>query len=147
LEADVKGLKGLTFGAISKGRENPTLVRRAKLVRRLEQQKALALDPTYTLTVQKWVKTEDGGKELRQVRKRVSPWWREDVLGNLALTVRVGGRAIEFEKGKTAIVVPGMDQLVPTIETVIAAVRAGELDELLAQQAKARELPKSKRAA
>ncbi len=102
----MKGLKGLTFGAISKGRENPTLVRRAKLVRRLEQQKALALDPTYTLTVQKWVKTEDGGKELRQVRKRVSPWWREDVLGNLALTVRVGGRAIEFEKGKTAIVVP-----------------------------------------
>jgi len=33
-------------------------------------------------------------------------------------------------KGKTAIVVPGMDQFVPTIETVIAALRAGELDEL-----------------
>jgi hypothetical protein len=116
-------------------------------VRRLEQQKALALDPTYTLTVQKWVKTEDGSKELRQVRKRVGPWWREDVLGNIALTVRAGGRAIEFEKGKTAIVVPGLDQLGPTIETVIAAVRAGELDELLSQQAKARDLPKSKRAA
>ena len=48
------------------------------------------------------------------MRKRVSPWWREDVLGNIALTVRVGGRAIEFEKGKTAILVPGMDQLGPT---------------------------------
>jgi hypothetical protein len=93
----MKGLKGLTFGTINKGRENPVLVQRAKLVRRLEQQKALALDPTYTLTVQKWVKTEEGGKELRTLRKRVSPWWREDVLGNIALTVRAGGRAVEFE--------------------------------------------------
>jgi hypothetical protein len=66
------------------------------------------------------------------------------VLGNIA---RTGGRPIEFEKGKTAIVVPGMDQLGPTIETVIAAVRAGELDELLAQQAKSRDVPKAKRAA
>jgi hypothetical protein len=33
------------------------------------------------------------------------------------------------------------------IETVIAAVRAGELHELLAQQAKARGMPKTKRAA
>ena len=143
----MKGLKGLTFGTINKGRENPVLVRRAKLVKRLEQQKALALDPTYTLTVQKWVKTEDGGKELKQVRKRLSPWWREDVLGNIALTVRAGGRAIEFEKGKTAIVVASMDQLGPTIETVIAAVRAGELDELLSQQAKASDVAKPKRAA
>ena len=119
----------------------------AKLVKRLEQQKELTLDPTYTTTVQKWVKAEDGSKELKQVRKRVSPWWREDVLGNIALTVRVGGRAIEFEKGKAAIVVPSMDQLGQTIETVIAAVRAGELDELLSQQAKPRDVPKAKRAA
>jgi regulator of RNase E activity RraA len=61
--------------------------------------------------------------------------------------VRAGGRAIEFEKGKTAIVVPGMDQFGLTIETVIAAVRAGELDELLSQQAKARDVPKTKRGA
>jgi hypothetical protein len=63
------------------------------------------------------------------------------------VTVRYGSKTIEFEKGKTAIVVPGMNQLGPTIETVIAAVRAGELDELLAQQAKARYVSKTKRAA
>jgi hypothetical protein len=66
---------------------------------------------------------------------------------NIALTVRTGGRAIEFEKGKTAIGVLSMDQLGPTIDTVIAAVRAGELDELLAHRAKARDVPKAKRAA
>ena len=143
----MKGLKGLTFGTINKGRENPVLVRRAKLVQRLEQQKALARDATYTLTVAKWVKTETGGKELVQQPKRVRPWWREDVLGNIALTVRAGGRPIEFEKGKTAIVVPNKDELVPTIEAVIAAVRAGELDELLDQQMKTRDVPRAKRAA
>ena len=40
-----------------------------------------------------------------------------------------------------------LDQLGPTIETVITAVRAGELDELMAQQAKARDVPRTKRAA
>ena len=143
----MKGLKGLTFGTINKGRENPVLVRRAKLVRRLEDQKALARDPTYTLTVAKWAKTEARGKDLVQQRKRVRPWWHEDVLGTIGLTVRYGGRALEFEKGKTAIVVPNKDALVPTIEAVIAAVRAGELDELLAQQTKVRDVPKAKRAA
>jgi hypothetical protein len=64
-----------------------------------------------------------------------------------ALTVRAGGRAIEFEKGKTAIVVAALDQLGPTIDTVIAAVRAGELHELLTQQSKARDIPKAKRVA
>jgi hypothetical protein len=87
----MKGLKGLTFGTINKGRENPVLVRRAKLVQRLEHQKALARDPTYTLTVAKWVKTETGGKELVQQPKRVRPWWCEDVLGSIGLTVRAGG--------------------------------------------------------
>ena len=58
--------------------------------------------------------------------------------------------AVGFGTGaqqRPPIVVPGMDQLGPTIDTVIAAVRAGELDELLAQQAKARDVPKAKRAA
>ena len=60
--------------------------------------------------------------------------------------MRYGAKAIEFEKGKTAIVVPGKDQLVATLDTVISAVRAGELDEHLAQYAKARGAPNSKRA-
>ena len=55
--------------------------------------------------------------------------------------MRYGAKAIEFEKGKTAIVVPNKDQLVATIDTVIACVKAGELDEHLAQQAKLAECP------
>jgi hypothetical protein len=45
--------------------------------------------------------------------------------------------ACAWEKDwKRTVVVPGLDQLVPMIDTFIAAVQAGELDKLLAHQAK-----------
>jgi hypothetical protein len=61
--------------------------------------------------------------------------------------VRFGFKPIEFEKGKAGIAVPSMDKLVTVIQTLIAAVRAGELDELLTSQSKARGASKTKRAA
>ena len=48
---------------------------------------------------------------------------------------------------KLSIIVPNKDQLVATLDTVIAGVKAGELDEHLAQQAKARGVPKPKQIA
>ena len=89
---------------------------------------------------------DQGIKQNFELKKRVRAWWREDALGAVALTVRYGAKAIEFEKGKSAIAVPSKDELTATIDTVIAAIKAGELDEHLAQQAKARGIPKSKRA-
>ena len=140
----MKVLKSLTFGVMSRGSQNPVLARRAKLIHRLEQQKRLAQDANFVVTVSRWLRNEAGSKELVQLQKRVRPWWREDVLGTVGLTVRYGAKAIEFEKGKTAIVVPSKDQLVATLDTVIAAVKGGELDEHLAQYAKARGVPKVK---
>jgi hypothetical protein len=134
----MKILKSLTFGVMSRGSQNPVLARRSKLIHRLEQQKRLAQDANFVVTVSKWVHNEAGNKELVQLQKRVRPWWREDALGTVGLTVRYGAKAIEFEKGKTSIVVPNKDQLVATLDTVIAGVKAGELDEHLTQQAKAR---------
>ena len=75
------------------------------------------------------------------------PWWREDALGTVGLTVRYGAKALEFEKGKSSIIVPNKDQLVATLDTVIAGVKAGELDEHLTQQAKARGIPEPRQAA
>ena len=143
---NVKILKSLTFAVMSRGSQNPVLARRAKLVHRLEQQKRLAQDANFVVTVSRWLRNEAGSKELVQLQKRVRPWWREDVLGTVGLTVRYGAKAIEFEKGKTAIVVPSKDQLVATLDTLIEGVKAGELDEHLAQQAIARGVPKSNQA-
>ena len=143
----MKILKSLTFAVMSRGSQNPVLARRAKLVHRLEQQKKLAQDANFVVTVSRWLRNEAGSKERVELQKRVRPWWREDVLGTIGLTVRYGAKAIEFEKGKTAIIVPSKDQLVATLDTLIEGVKAGELDEHLAQYAKARGVPKSKRAA
>ena len=76
----MKVLKTLTFGVMSRGSQNPVLARRAKLVHRLEQQKRLAQDANFVVTVSKWVRNDAGNKELVQLQKRVRPWWREDAL-------------------------------------------------------------------
>lgn len=140
----MKILKALTFTSLTASRQNSVIARRTKLIRRLEQQKQLALDPNYVSSVSKWVRNEAGSKELVKLQKRVRPWWREDVTGTIGMTVRYGSKAIEFEKGKAAIVVARRDELTAIIDTVIAGVRAGELDEHLARLAKERGVPNPK---
>jgi hypothetical protein len=54
---------------------------------------------------------------------------------------------LEFAKDKTAIAVPSLDKLPSVIDTLIAAVRNGELDEQLAQAAKLATPKKSRKAA
>ena len=61
-----------------------------------------------------------------------------------ALFVRSGLKPIEFEKGKAAIAVPSLDKLPSVIDTLITAVRNGELDEQLVVSSKQ---PSSKRRA
>ena len=80
--------------------------------------------------MQRRVKSEDGSRRLVESQRSVRPWWRMDVTGAIVLTVRYG--FIEFEKGKAGIAVPSNEKLVSVIQTMIAAVRAGELDEMLA---------------
>jgi hypothetical protein len=108
----MKTLKGLTFGLLPKITYDPVLARRAALIVRLEEQRALAQDPTYVPTVQRWVANEQGSKSLVAVQKRVRPWWLEDGNGKIALTVRYGSKPIEFEKGKSAILLPNKGALV-----------------------------------
>jgi hypothetical protein len=130
-------LKSLTFAALPRlSAADPVIHRRNKLNVRLQQQIALAQDPNFTLTRQKWIADETGVKQLRELRKKVRPWWRTDATGAVVLTVRYGARVIEFSPGKAAIAVGKKEKLIPTIETVIAAVEAGELDAVLAQMSK-----------
>ena len=60
--------------------------------------------------------------------------------------IRLGGKPIEFEKGKAGITVASADKLPGVIDTVIAAVGNGELDDVLTQAAKGRPAPKRKAA-
>lgn len=61
------------------------------------------------------------------------------------MSIKFGARAIEFEKGKAGIAVPSKDKLPGVIDTLIAAVRAGELDDHFAQASKQRVMPSPKK--
>jgi hypothetical protein len=115
--------------------ENPTLKKREKLLTKLNQQLAMAQShvagETYTVFREKWQKNaETGVQEKIQIPKKVSPWF---YLRNnqYFFEVRYGNKPLELSKGNHAIEVGEKENLVSTIETVIAAVVAGEVDDLL----------------
>jgi hypothetical protein len=62
------------------------------------------------------------------------------------MSIKFGAKPIEFEKGKAGILVP-KDKLPAVIDTLIAAVRAGELDDLFSQAAKTGVVGKPRKAA
>src|ERR1039458_5013213 len=149
MEENMTQLKSLTFAALPKlTAADPVIHRRNKLIVRLQQQIALVKDPQFSLTRQKWIADENGVKQLRELRKKVRAWWRTDPTGAVVLTVRYGAKPIEFAPGKAAIAVGKKEKLISTLQTVIAAVEAGELDAVLGQMSKSSsQFVKGKRAA
>ncbi len=75
----------------------------------------------------RWERTADGQKHLVEVDKRLKQWWRPQADGKLLLTVRYGAKAIEFEKGKDAVVLADVRELATVLPKLIAATEAGEL--------------------
>jgi hypothetical protein len=131
-------LKTLNFAAMPATiRLTPEQHRRSKLIAKLIEQKALAeADQTgreLSLTRRRWVKAEDGTKHLMDTPKRLRRWWVIDAKGDCLLAVRYGSKVLEFERGLSAIVVGKPDKLIPTIDALISAVNAGELDPHLAK--------------
>lgn len=68
--------------------------------------------------------------DVKRQRKIKEFWWIGDN-GKLMLELRYGVRTIEFAKGKSAIEVGSIDQLVPTLELLKSAATSGEFDEQL----------------
>ncbi len=139
----MNALKSLTFTTLPTQGANPILDRRAKVIARLEEQKLILKDPNYIRKTNTWVK-KDGERVMLEKQQRVPLWWRQHPNGSYALFVRSGLKPIEFEKGKTAIAVSSLDKLPSVIDTLITAVRNGELDQQLAITSNPR---KNKRAA
>jgi hypothetical protein len=139
-------LKSLSFTALPKTTNDPVQARRAKFVAKLEEQKLLLQDPTHVRTVQRWTKV-NGERQATTKQQAVRPWWKTDPSGQVVMSVKFGAKPIEFEKGKAGIVVPSRDKLPAVIDTLIAAVRAGELDDIFSHAAKIGAVGKSKKAA
>src|SRR4051812_19264915 len=121
-------LKSLTFTALPKIEANPVQERRTKTIARLEEQKQLFENPNFTRTVRTTVKGEDGARTVVEKQQRIAPWWVTTPDGSCLFTIRSGWKPIEFDKGKSAIVVLSQEKLPAIIDTLIGAVRNGELD-------------------
>jgi hypothetical protein len=101
-ETMAAALKSLTFTTLPKPGANPVLDRRTKVISRLEEQKALLADSTFTRTIRNWVK-KDGQRSVVEKQQRVLPWWSLQANGSYAFFVRSGWKPIEFDKGKTRL--------------------------------------------
>jgi hypothetical protein len=129
----MSALKALNFVAVPKQTSNdPVQSRRNKLITQLEQQRELAKDESYVVKRQKWIKQEDGSKALVDRPKRVKRWWRMDGAGNCFLVLRYGNKVLSPTPDKGAIAVGDKSKLAEILESVIGAVRAGELDAAMA---------------
>jgi hypothetical protein len=93
---------------------------------------AEATGKSYTKLKSRYVTNEDTGERTKkQIPVPVRPWWWKDASGNIVLNVRYGNRCVELQPGKTAIEVGKPDRLIPTLNLIVDAVKAGELDEVL----------------
>lgn len=122
-------------------KQPPVLSKRMKLISRLEQQKELAIcmleDKPFVAFKEKMVKDPETGVRTKQRRQvTVRPWYY-DTDGHYFLEVKIGIKPIELQKGKPAIDVGEKTKLPETIDTIIKAVEAGEMDKHLIPEPKA----------
>jgi len=135
-------LKTMSFVAVQRAANaTPEQQRRNKLLVHLREQKAIAVADSegrlHTVKKRRWELTEDGDKFQIEVDKRLKRWWQATDKG-IALSVKWGNRAIEFEKGKTAIQVEKAEHLPAVFDNLILAAANGEFDKFIADMNKQR---------
>lgn len=136
-------LKTLTFTVVADRNRSPAERRRMAMIERLQEQLTALTHPDYARTKRVWVGAGDQ-RRREDLRVPVKPWWRLGPDGKVVLSLRHGMKKIEFEKGKAAIAVGGMDDLPKVLQGLIDAVGRGELDQLMAPEG--RQKPPMKRA-
>ena len=90
-------LKSFTFVPQPKPSSDPLIIKRDRMIARLEDQKKLLADPNFVRTVKRWERKEGGEKVLVEKPLRTSRWWQLDQSGGYVMTVKVGSKRIEFE--------------------------------------------------
>lgn len=113
----------------------PVEHRRERLIARLNEQLALAeaqaQGKRLVVSRQAWTRDDDGNRKRIQRDRVVRAWWWSEGTG-LVLVVRYGARPLELAAGKRAISISHAPMLPGALNTVIAAVKAGELDNAMA---------------
>ena len=101
----------------------------AKLWEQLQLAQAQKSGERYAPLRLKRVKNRETGERVTvESEKLVRPWWFVSENGRVCFCVKYGSRTLDIAKGKSAIEVASGEDLIAAIQTVKAAVEAGELD-------------------
>jgi hypothetical protein len=134
-------LKTLTFTSVNELTPSHLEQKRFKLISKLKEQVSLLENPNLTVSRKRWTMV-DGEKVLEQKTVPVRPWWKQTLDGKVVIVIRSGLKKIEFEKGKSAIVLPDPEELPKVLKGLIDAVSTGELDHFLETKASIAAVPK-----
>ena len=134
----MSALAKLRLVSVQAERKSPMVLRRAKLTGKLEDQiaaaKAATEGGTYAAKRVRYVQdSETGERKQVEIATRVRPWWWKSPTGKINLALRYGAKPLEISKGKNAIEVGSMGDLLAALEAVKEAVVAGELDAQIEQ--------------
>lgn len=127
-------LNTLKLTSAKKNRALPDVVkRRNKLLQKLTEQRELAAaleqGKHFAPKRLRSMRDEDtGARIVKEVAVRIKPWFWTGEKGETLLAINYGSKQIELQKGKTAIDVGTADNLVKVLDTMIAAIKNGELD-------------------
>ncbi len=127
-------LATLKLTAARKSRALPNVVRRRnKLLAKLTEQRELAaaLEQGNQYAPKRLRTLRDvntGARMVKEVAVRIKPWFWTGERGEILLSINYGSKQIEIAKGKTAIDVGDARNLVNVLDTVISAIKNGELD-------------------
>ncbi len=100
-ETDHAILKNLTFTAVPARSHDPVAARRAKLVERIEEQKALRADPAHVRKTTRWTGKGDKRRQVER-EQRVRPWWRTDLSGAVVMAIYHGAKPLESRRARPA---------------------------------------------
>jgi hypothetical protein len=130
----MSALTNLKLVAAKRPGSLPQIVQRrnrliAKIWEQTELAKAQQAGTSFSPTKFRSMKDEETGERRNvEVQKRVRAWWWTAENGKVCMYVRYGAKTLELAKGKTAIEIGTLEDLIPTLEALKAAVTAGELD-------------------
>ncbi len=134
----LKALK-LTSAVPVRAAADPVQRSREKIIAGLVEQKQMAAakiaGQVFTPTHIVRRKNAEGIRIEVEAPKRVRQGWFTDAAGKVFLRLRYAGKTIEFAKDKDAVEVGELTALPKIIDTLIDAVRAGELDAQLTNAA------------
>ena len=114
---------------------SPIIVRRNKLAAKIEEQLQLATAQKegrlYAPKRIKNVTNAEGERVAVETTKRVKEWYWTTPANKINLSVRYGSKTLELSKGKNAIELSSVEELLSTLSMLREAVIAGELDDAI----------------